>query len=427
MKILVVGAGAREHALAWRLSASGHSVLVAPGNPGMTRIARCQPTAADDVHGIVTLATVARSELVVVGPEAPLAAGLVDALEAARISVFGPTRAAARLESSKVFAKEFMRRHGIPTADFRVAAKVAEALDAARAFGYPVVLKADGLAAGKGVLVAADETQARTFARECLEDGRFGESGTRLVVEEFLPGEEVSLFFLSDGERCARFPAARDYKRLADGDKGPNTGGMGAFAPAPLDPALAQQIEDTIALPTLRGMAADGASFRGLLYVGLMLGPGGPRVLEYNVRFGDPETQVLMPLVANDLGALFVACATGELGATIELRDGAAVGVVLAAPGYPGPPRGGIVTGLESWPTPAQENKEELWCFHAATRRDGQRMIAAGGRVVTVVARAATLEQARTRAYEGVARLALDGAQIRRDIAAPAPSPTPAR
>ena len=423
MRLLVVGSGAREHALAWRLArsghhASGHEVHAAPGNPGIARVARCHDAAANDVAAQVALAKALAVDLVVVGPEAPLALGLVDALTRAGIAAFGPARAAARLESSKAFAKEFMARHGIPTAPFRIARSVPEALAAAASYGYPCVLKADGLAAGKGVLVAQGEAEARVFAQLCLEDGVFGEAGSVLVVEQFLPGEEASLFFLADGARVLRFPPARDFKRLLDGDGGPNTGGMGAFAPAPLSPGLCARIEDDVALPTLAGMAGEGAPFRGLLYVGLMLGPNGARVLEYNARFGDPETQVLMPLLETDPAGLFAACARGALDSEMRFSGAAAVGIVLAAPGYPDAPvAGGVLEGLERWPTPSEEDARATWCFHAGTRQAGERTVAAGGRVLTVVARRATLPEARGAAYDAMRGIALEGGQARSDIA----------
>ncbi|MGH7725472.1 MAG: phosphoribosylamine--glycine ligase, partial [Candidatus Eiseniibacteriota bacterium] len=301
---------------------------------------------------------------------------------------------------------------------FEVVDDVDRAVDAARRLGYPAVLKVDGLAAGKGVLVARDAAEARAFAFECLVGGRFGAAAERLVVEAFLPGEEASLFFLTDGERVRRFLPARDYKRLADGDEGPNTGGMGAFAPARLDPALAQHVEDAVARPTLAALAAQGAPFRGLLYVGLMIGPAGPRVLEFNARFGDPETQVLLPLVDGDLGALLLECAEGRLASPLSFREGATVGVVLAAPGYPEAPRTGeTIDGLDAWPAPDAEDRAECWCFHAGTKLEDGRVVTSGGRVLTVVARAADRAESRRRAYEAAARLRFPGAQVRTDVA----------
>lgn len=424
MKILVLGSGAREHALAWRLARDGHRVVTAPGNPGCARVGACRVLDLEDRSAVVTVAREERADLVVVGPESPLVAGVVDALEDAGIPAFGPRAAAARLEGSKAFAKQFMARHGLPTAPFFVCDDLA-AVDAALAALAPraggrVVVKADGLVAGKGVRVAEGPTEARAFAAECLDGGRFGEAGRRLVIEEFLPGEEVSLFFLSDGSDVAAFLPARDAKRLEDGDRGPNTGGMGAFAPADVPAELVHAITETVARPTIAGLAREGAPFRGLLYVGLMLGAAGPRVLEYNVRFGDPETQVLLPLLEGDLGLALLGCATGRLASPLAFGEGACVGVVLAAPGYPGAPLAGRpLAGLEAWPDPGAEDREQRWCFHAGTRAgaDG-RLVTAGGRVVTVVARAENRERARARAYEGLARLTLEGGQARRDIAA---------
>jgi phosphoribosylamine--glycine ligase len=418
MRLLVVGSGAREHALAWRCASFGHEVHAAPGNPGIARVARCHPAGTSDVRALVALAQSLAVDLVVVGPEAPLALGLVDALAAKRIAAFGPTRAAARLESSKAFAKEFMARHGIASAGFQVARTVSEAVAAAQAFGFPCVLKADGLAAGKGVVVATKESEARLFARLCLEDAHFGEAGSSLVVEEFLPGEEASLFFLCDGARVRRFPPARDFKRLVDGDRGPNTGGMGAYAPAPLSPELCARIEAEVALPTLEGMASEGAPFRGLLYVGLMLGRGGARVLEYNARFGDPETQVLLPLLESDPAELFAASARGALESEMKFSPEAAVGVVLAAPGYPDAPRaGGVLNGIARWPSPEEEDARATWCFHAGTKAQGGGVVAAGGRVLTMVARRPTLPEARGAAYEALQAVTLEGGQARADIA----------
>ena len=419
MRILIVGSGGREHALGWRLAREGHDITSAPGNPGLARHGPCLPVAAGDRSGIVALARTLAAELVVIGPEAPLAEGLSDALRAEGLAAFGPSRAAARLESSKVFAKELMAGRGVPTAACEVAEDVEGALAAARRIGFPCVLKADGLAAGKGVVVAQDAEEARRFAFECLISRRFGVAGSRLVVEAFLAGEEASLFFLSDGRETRAFPAARDYKRLEAGDRGPNTGGMGAFAPAPLSDAVRRAVESRIVTPVLEGLAAAGAPFCGLLYAGLMVTSEGPQVLEFNVRFGDPETQVLLPLVEGELGALLLECARGALRSPLSVRPEASVGVVLASPGYPdAPATGGEIRGLLDWPAPSLEEQDELWCFHAGTRVEEGRAVAAGGRVVTVVACAGDRATARRRAYVGLARLELKGGQWRNDVAA---------
>ncbi len=423
MIVLVLGSGAREHALAWRVARDGHRVFAAPGNPGAARVATCLPCEILDPVAVVAIARGCGAQLVVVGPEAPLVAGVVDALAAAGIPAFGPTRAAARLEGSKSFAKEFMARHGIPTAPFVVCDDLAAVERALSAFGAPVVVKADGLVAGKGVLVAATAAEARAFAAVCLSGSRFGDAGRRVVVEAFLPGVERSLFYLADGTRVVAFPPARDYKRLGDEDRGPNTGGMGAYAPAELEPALVSAVEETVARPTIAGLAAEGVPFRGLLYVGLMVDGASFRVLEYNARFGDPETQALMPLVAGDLAEHLLAVVRGGLAGPLAILPGATVAVVLAAPGYPEAPRAGEpIAGLEQWPAPAQEDDECTWCFHAGTRRDGAKIVTAGGRLLTIVAHAADRATARERAYVALGRLHLDGGQWRKDVAGKEPA-----
>ncbi len=423
MIVLVLGSGAREHALAWRIARDGHRVFAAPGNPGAARIATCLPCDLLDPAAVVATARDCGAELVVVGPEAPLVAGVVDALAAAAIPAFGPTRAAARLEGSKSFAKEFMQRHAIPTAPFAVCDDLPAVERALATFGAPVVVKADGLVAGKGVLVAATVDEARAFAIECLSGARFGDAGRRVVIEAFLPGIERSLFYLSDGKRVIAFPPARDYKRLGDDDRGPNTGGMGAYAPAALDAALVHAVAATVAAPTIAGLAAEGTPFRGLLYVGLMIDGATFRVLEYNARFGDPETQALLPLVGGDFAQHLLAAARGELAGPLDIVPGATVAVVLAAAGYPDAPRsGGTIEGLEDWPVPALEDEERTWCFHAGTRRDGDRLVTAGGRVLTIVVHADDRDGARRRASIAMGRLRLEGGQWRKDVASKEPA-----
>ncbi|MCS6878725.1 MAG: phosphoribosylamine--glycine ligase [Geminicoccaceae bacterium] len=417
MRILVVGSGAREHALCWSLAASPlvKEVLCAPGNAGIARDARLVPIASEAIDDIVRFAVSERVDLVVVGPEKPLALGLVDRLQAAGVRALGPSAAAARLESSKVFAKDFCRRHGIPTAAYRVFE--ARERDAARAWiearGAPIVVKADGLAAGKGVTVAATVEEALA-AVDAAFGGAFGEAGARIVVEEMLEGEEASLFALCDGTRALVLGTAQDHKRAFDGDRGPNTGGMGAYSPAPvLSPAMIERVMNEIVRPALAGMAAEGAPFRGILYAGLMIGPEGPKLLEFNVRMGDPECQVILPRLMTDFGQLAFGAVDGVL-ASMSLRwyPNHALGVVLATRGYPGPvQRGSEIRGLETL-----NGLEETLVFHAATRREQGRWIADGGRVLTVVGTGATLAEARDRAYVAVARIDWPEGFFRRDI-----------
>ncbi len=417
--ILVVGGGGREHALVWALSrsASCGELLVAPGNPGMAPLARCCPVAADDVEGLVALCLRELVELVVVGPEGALVAGLADALAREGIAVLGPSAAAAALEASKGFVKDLCAREGIATAGYGRFTDPAAAIAWIRARGAPIVVKADGLAAGKGVTVAHTLPEAEAAVHEALVEKRFGDAGASLVVEEFLDGEELSLFALCDGVRARFLATAMDHKRLGDGDTGPNTGGMGAVTPHPREtPALVAALMDTFVTPTLRALHAAGTPFRGVLYAGVMLTAGGPKLLEYNVRFGDPECQALMVRVRGDLAGLLYAAATGRLDAeAVSWHDDPSVCVVLAAPGYPGTPvTGEIVQGIDE-----AEALEGVTVFHAGTRRDPNGTLrSAGGRVLNVVGRGATVAEARARAYAGVACIGWPGAQVRTDIAA---------
>ena len=316
MKVLLVGGGAREHALAWKLSRESvvSEVVCAPGNGGIAEQTRCLPLDMSKPEAILSLAEREAVDFTVVGPELPLSEGVADVFDAAGHALFGPRKAAARLESSKVFAKEFMKRHAIPTAKFRVCDTEAEALSACQAFGVPVVVKADGLAAGKGVTVASDQETAATAVREAIVDGRFGAAGARLVIEECLAGPEASFFVLCDGRRGVALPSAQDHKRAFDGDEGPNTGGMGAFAPSPLvSDQVADRVMTEIVQPVLDGLQSEGSEYRGVLYVGLMLTSEGPKVIEFNVRFGDPEAQVVLPMIDTDLAPVLHAAATGDL------------------------------------------------------------------------------------------------------------------
>jgi phosphoribosylamine--glycine ligase len=400
MNILVVGQGGREHALAWKIARSPlvTRLVCAPGNPGMAELAELRPVAATDVAGQVALAREIAADLVVVGPEAALEAGLADALAAVGIPCFGASATAARIETSKAFMKGFARRRGLPTADFDVA-ETLEAAEAALARrDAPFVVKADGLAAGKGVIIADDRTEALDAARAMLD-----QPGARVVIEEFMTGEEVSLFVLSDGRTTIPFGSAQDHKRAFDGDVGPNTGGMGAYAPAPVfTPALEAAAMSAIAEPTIAGLAAEGAPYRGALYVGLMLTATGARLVEFNARFGDPETQVLMMRLDSDIVPYLMACASGGLERLPPPKwsADAAICVVLAARGYPGSPLGGTRIGL-----PPEGLGEGVTLFHAGTAvRDGV-LVAAGGRVLNVCARAPTLAEARDRANAAIARI----------------------
>jgi phosphoribosylamine--glycine ligase len=416
MRVLVVGSGAREHALCARIAASPlvRAVLCAPGNAGIADAFAVRPIAADDLDGLVALCLAERVDLVVPGPEAPLVAGLADRLLDANIPCFGPVAAAARLEGSKGFSKDFMARHQIPTAAYARFDELARAEDYVRAVGHRVVVKADGLAAGKGVTVCDDVDQALDALTRTLRDGAFGDAGRSVVVEERLEGPEVSLHVICDGERYAVLGVAQDHKRLGDGDTGPNTGGMGAYSPVPAwTPALEARAIREVVEPTLRGIAREGSPFRGVLFVGLMLTPDGPRVLEYNVRFGDPECAVLLARIDGDIVPWLLGCAKGALDAsTVRHRDVAAVGVVIAAEGYPDAPRRGApVSGLDrAAQTPGVQ------VLHAGTRRDGTRWVTAGGRVLLLVAAAPTFREARASAYAAVDAVELPGAQVRRDI-----------
>jgi phosphoribosylamine---glycine ligase len=417
MRVLVIGSGGREHALCWSLAASPlcDALFCAPGNPGIAAEAICVPVAATDSAGILALCRRERIEFVVVGPEAPLVAGLVDRLEEAGIAAFGPSARAAALEGSKGFTKDLCARYGIPTAAYRRFTDAADASAYVRERGAPIVVKADGLAAGKGVTVAATVEEALAAVDAALVAQRFGAAGAELVIEECLVGEEASLFALVDGVHALPLGSAQDHKRVGDGDTGPNTGGMGAYAPAPcVTPEIAEAAMERIIRPTVRAMAAEGAPFKGVLYAGLMLTAEGPKLIEYNVRLGDPEAQVLLPLLKSDLLPALAAARDGVLG-HFDLRwhDEAALCVVLAAQGYPDEPlRGTEIRGLEA----AAAADPAVLIFHAGTRREGGRLLADGGRVLDVVATAPTVAEAQRRAYAAVDRIDWPQGFCRRDI-----------
>ncbi len=416
-RVLVVGGGGREHALALRLaeSASVGHVAVAPGNGGTVAPLVPVPIAADRVDDLTSFAVRERYDLVVVGPEAPLVAGLSDALAARGVPTFGPSAAAARLEGSKAYMKGVAERAGIATAAFGVFTDADEAARWIRSRPAPPVVKADGLCAGKGVVVAGDHAEAEAAARSMLVDGAFGAAGRTIVIEDRLEGAEASVHAICDGERFVVLPPVQDHKRIFEGDRGPNTGGMGAYGPAPLvGKALEARVAREVFEPALRQMAAEGAPFRGALFAGLMIAPDGePALLEFNVRFGDPETEVLTALLDGDFGDVLAAAAEGRLDPTALVRsDRHAVAVVLAAHGYPGTVRSGdAISGLD-----AAARIEGARVLHAGTRRDGERLVTAGGRVLVVSATAATLRAARDRAYEAAACIRFDGMQLRRDI-----------
>ncbi|HTY42961.1 MAG TPA: phosphoribosylamine--glycine ligase [Thermoanaerobaculia bacterium] len=419
MKILVVGGGGREHALCLSLHKSSlvEEILCAPGNPGIAEVADCLPVAAGDIVELADLAEKLRVDLTVVGPELPLSLGIVDEFAKRQLPVFGPTRLAAQIETSKVFSKEFFRRHQIPTAEAVVCSGIEEARQAIQRFGFPVVLKADGLAGGKGVLIIESAEDAERALPLFFQERVFGAAGDRIVVEEFLRGQEASFLVLYDGVTAVPLPTARDYKKVYDGDRGPNTGGMGAHSPAGvLNAEMASQVLKDILWPTFRGLEAEGRGFSGVLYAGLMVTDSGPKVLEYNARFGDPETEVILPRVTSDVAAVLRAAATGGLAEFLPLgvKNEACVGVVLCAAGYPGNhERGRPITGLaEAARMPGVE------VFHAGTARDGDRLVTAGGRVLVVTATAASMTEAAARAYDAADRIHFEGKQLRRDIAA---------
>jgi len=418
MKVLVVGGGGREHALAWKLASEPivREVLCAPGNPGTASIARNVDVSAADLGALAALADRESIDLTVVGPELPLDRGIVDLFTSRGLRIFGPTRAAAQLECSKVFAKHFMARHGIPTARYRVCddARDAHTIVKSGELGFPIVVKADGLAAGKGVVVAADRRSADQAIHAAMEDRQFGEAGARVVLEECLAGPEVSFFALCDGSRAVALMSAQDHKRVFDGDEGPNTGGMGAFTPSPLvDDALQLRIMREIVDPVVAGLAADGHPYRGFLYVGLMLTCDGPKVIEFNVRFGDPEAQVVIPMIAGELAPHLAAAADGALDPSrIAFRREPHVGVVLASRGYPASSESSVpIHGLE-----AAAAEDGVVVFHAGTATRDNQVVTAGGRVLTVVGRGQDYSHAIARAYEAVSKISFDGMHYRRDI-----------
>jgi phosphoribosylamine--glycine ligase len=412
-----VGGGGREHALCWALRRSPfvEELLCAPGNPGIAEVADCLPVAAGDIVEIADLAEKLKMDLTVVGPELPLALGIADEFAKRDLPIFGPSRLAAQVEASKIFAKEFLRRHGIPTAEASVCASPEEGRDALKQLRYPAVLKADGLAGGKGVLIAETREEADRALALFFDERAFGSAGDRILVEEFLTGSEVTFLAVCDGRSAVPLPTSRDYKKVFDGDRGPNTGGMGAQSPSGnLDAAGSARVFKEIIRPAVSGLASEGRPFRGVLYAGLMITEEGPKVLEFNARLGDPEAEVVLPRLQSDLAALLVAAVRGELERlpALDVKPEACVGVVLASRGYPGAyETGKPISGVQE---AARIPSVEI--FHAGTGRDGDRLVTAGGRVLVVTATAPTMAEAAARAYEGAERIEFEGKHLRRDI-----------
>jgi phosphoribosylamine--glycine ligase len=417
MEILVIGSGGREHALAWKLRQSPHAerIFCAPGNAGTAEVGENVAIPVSDLEALARFAKENHIDLTVVGPDDPLAAGIVDLFAADKLLAFGPTKSAARIESSKIFAKELMRTQKIPTAEAKVFSDSSEALRYCEQVKFPVVIKADGLALGKGVIIATEAAPARSAIDEMMNRARFGDAGKRIVIEEFLRGTECSLHALVDGNNYVLLESARDHKRALDGDQGPNTGGMGAFSPADnWNSKLRAQFETEIIRPLLRGFLQERIQFRGLLYPGLIITSEGPRVLEFNCRFGDPETQALLPRMKSDLLPLLEATIDGTIDkCAIEWDPRAAVTVVLASAGYPGKyETGKSISGLDD-----AAKLEDVRIFHAGTKCDASEIKTAGGRVLAVTALGETIEAARARAYEAVARIHFENCHYRRDIA----------
>lgn len=418
MNVLVIGSGGREHAIAWKLAQSPKvkQVYCAPGNGGTAQLAKNVPLAVNDFAGLAQFAKDEEIDLTIVGPEDPLLAGIVDFFEQRNLAVFGPRAGAAKMEGSKCFAKKMMSLYNIPTARYESFIDYESALAYIREQGAPIVIKADGLAAGKGVVVAETLAEAEEALYQIMQSGSFGQAGSRVVIEECMRGEELTLLSFVDGETVKPMITCQDHKQVFDGDKGPNTGGMGTYAPVPqVSPALVKQIVETIVQPIARGMVKEGIPFKGVLYTGLMLTADGPKVVEFNVRFGDPETQVVLPLLETDLLEIILATISGELSSLdIQWKAGSAVCVVMAAPGYPGDyPKGATIQGLGS-------TGEDTVVFHAGTRLEESRVLTNGGRVLGVTGVGPGLTQAREAAYAGVKQLHFEAAHFRTDIAAKA-------
>ncbi len=420
LKVLLIGSGAREHALAWKLVQSPRleKLYCAPGNAGIAQFAQCVDINSDDIAGLLKFAKKEKIDLTLVGPEAPLTAGIVDQFEKAKLKIFGPSQMAAQLEGSKTFSKEFMLRCNIPTATFMNFDRIEDACAFLNHAQFPLVVKADGLAAGKGVVICHTLQEALVAVEQMMKDKIFAQAGTKIVIEDFLVGEEVSILAICDGEDYLILESAQDHKRIFDDDLGPNTGGMGAYCPAPVvTDTLLRKIEARVIEPTVRGMAREGMPFRGVLYAGLMITSQGPQVLEYNVRFGDPETQAVLPRLKNDLIELILASCEGRLN-EIELAwdKRPCVCVVMSSGGYPGK----YQTGYEIKGLPAATEEKDTFVFHAGTKKDGDKIVTAGGRVLGVVSLGTNIKEAIKKVYIAVEKIKFDHMFFRRDIAAKA-------
>jgi phosphoribosylamine--glycine ligase len=415
MKVLVVGSGGREHTLVWKLSQSPkvEKIYCAPGNGGISDFAECVPIGSGDIDEILSFAQEKRIDLTVTGPEAPLTLGIVDRFEEAGLPIFGPRKNAAILEGSKIFTKDFLQKHGIPSAEYRSFTDPAPAIDYIREKGAPIVVKADGLAAGKGVIVAQSVDEAVSAVRMIMEEKRFGTAGESLVVEECLVGEEASFMVFSDGQSVLPMVSSQDHKQVFDGDQGPNTGGMGAYSPAPVIQDRTSEIMESVMIPVIRGMADEGRVFKGVLYAGLMMTSNGPKVLEFNVRFGDPEAQPILFRLKTDLVEIIQGILDSRLDQVqVEWKDGATICVVMASGGYPGPyEKGEVIYGLDRIP-----NSDDLFVFHAGTRKVDDKIVTSGGRVLGVTAHGADLSSALTKAYDAVKLIDFKGRHFRTDI-----------
>lgn len=415
MNVLVIGGGGREHALVWKIlqSPKVKKVYCIPGNGGIAQIAECVDIDPDDTRVLVQFSKKRRIDLTVVGPERPLTQGIVDRFQANDLRIFGPNKAAAEIEGSKGYAKNLLAKYRVPTADYRLFTEADEAIRYIHKKDPPFVLKADGLAAGKGVLICTSRGEAFEGIESIMKKRVFGEAGRRLVIEEYMKGEEVSVLAITDGEDFVTLPAAQDHKAIFEGDKGPNTGGMGAYAPAPvMTEKLLKTVSEKILIPTIRGLMAEGRPYRGVLYAGLMMTAGGPKVLEFNCRFGDPETQAILPLLKTDLVDLMMASIEGQVkDVHLQIRGGTAVCVVMASGGYPGSyEKGKSIAGLE-------EMEKDIIVFHAGTKTKGKSLVTSGGRVLGVTAVGRTIQSAIKKVYRSVGRITFDGAYYRRDIA----------